>query len=221
MNDFYTKWKNDKKYRTKIKLLAYTIFVLIVSAYALSINKNTSLTNNDYNNTSTNDYNTSINESNSFSLPEIYSYNIDININDKYYNYYGNKTLKEKTIIKQIDEEITNYRYLNNEYYILIDNNYIKTTKDEVYDIVNYNYINIDNINAYLTKAKKNANEYTVYLKDVILGYDSTDYFTITINNNFITIDYTNLMKQFDRNIEKYLINIKIEKEWKRWKYGK
>lgn len=208
MNDFYTKWKNDKRYRTKVKLITYTIFVLIVSVYAISINP--SQTNN---NTSVSDYDNHITESNAFILPETYGYNIDININNKYYNYYGNKTSKEKTIIKQIDNEITNYRYLDNEYYILIDNNYLKTTKDEVYDIVNYNYINIDNINTYLNKAKKNENEYIIYLKDIILGYDSTDYFTITINNNSMTIDYTNLMKQFDKNTFKYLVSIKIEKE--------
>ena len=40
MNDFLEKWKSDKKYRTKIKLIAYTAFVVIVSVYAISASNN-------------------------------------------------------------------------------------------------------------------------------------------------------------------------------------
>ena len=99
---------------------------------------------------------------------------------------------------------------------------YVKTTKDEVYDIVNYNYINLESINTYLNKATNNNDQYLVYLKDIILGNNSEEYFVILVNNNKINIDYTPLMQEFNENIFKYTVDIEIlEKEWKRWNNGK
>ena len=93
-----------------------------------------------------------------------------------------------------------------------LDNDiYVKTTKDEVYDIVNYNYLNLETINEYLSKATANNNQYLVYLKDIILGNDSEDYFVILINDKTIDIDYTPLMKQFNSKINNYKVTIKIE----------
>ena len=209
MNDFYTKWKNDNKYRTKIKLIAYVIFVVVVSIYAISLNKNS---NEKINNT-TNIKNDVIknNNSNTINILEKYSYKININIDNNIYSYNGRIDQNEEYITKETNNEITNYRYFNNEYYVLIDNNYELTTKEEVYDIVNYNYINLNNINKYLSKAEKEGNRYRVYVKDIILDSLSDDYFVITINNNSINIDYTNLYKQYNSQIEKYIVDIQIE----------
>ena len=91
--------------------------------------------------------------------------------------------------------------------------NYIITTKDEVYDIINYNYINLSTINEYLKKATKNDNQYLVYLKDIILGNDSDDYIVIDINENNIFIDYTVLMKEFNNNLNKYQVIIEIKEK--------
>jgi len=214
MNEFYTKWKNDKRYRTKIKLLLYTVFVLIVSIYAISINKNTPSNTSNLNLNSSNqiDNNKShIDNSNVFNVPENYTYRINITIDSNNYSYYGNKSSKEEIITKETSNRITNYRYLNNEYYVLIDDNYQKTTRDEVYDIVNYNYLSLANINKYLSKAQKNVNQYSVYLKDVILGNDSNDYFIIIVNDNHLNIDYTKLIKEFNPDVEKYIVDIRIE----------
>ena len=84
------------------------------------------------------------------------------------------------------------------------------------------NYINLESINSYLEKAKSsNNNQYLVYLKDIILGNDSEEYFTILINDDKINIDYTPLIKQFNHDIKKYKVNIQInEIEWKRWNDG-
>ena len=41
MDNFIEKWKNDKKFRTLVKLIAYTIFVIIAAVYALSLDANT------------------------------------------------------------------------------------------------------------------------------------------------------------------------------------
>ena len=211
MEEILEKWKNDKRYRTKIKLLLYTLFVIVVSIYAISLDRK-----------STKDIKEDIEEikvvteDNTINLPEEYNYKIDININDIIYKYYGLQTAKTRYITKESNDVITNYIFENNEYYIedttKIDN-YIKTTREEVYDVINYNYINIDTINTYLSKATKEDNHYLVYLKDIILGNDSDKYFTITKDNNNINIDYTNLMQAFDNNVEKYIIDITIEEK--------
>jgi len=214
MNEFYTKWKNDKRYRTKIKLLLYTVFVFIVSIYALSINKNIPSNTSNFNINNLNQNNskeTPINNSNVFNVPESYTYRINITIDNNNYLYYGEKTPQEEVITKETSSGITNYRYLNNEYYVLTDNNYQKTSKDEVYDIVNYNYLNLSNINKYLSKAQKNVNQYSVYLKDVIFGNESNEYFVIIVNDNHLNIDYTKLIKEFNPDIEKYIVDIRLE----------
>lgn len=207
MNDFLEKWKNDKKYRTKIKLLAYTGFVVIVSIYALSINGKTPSNNNQYNNFSNFEF-----TNNTFDIPKEYTYKINVNIDDDTYVYSGKKTNSEETIKKEHNGTITEYRYFNNEYYILMDDVYQLTTKETIYNPVNYNYLNLTNINTYLSKAKKINNMYNVYIKDVVLGNETDHYFTILVNDNHINIDYTPLVNEFDYNIQKYLVDIIIEK---------
>ena len=209
MNDFYTKWKEDKKYRTKIKLIAYTCFVVVVSIYAISINQNISNDNSIYQ--KNDEFSVINNESDIIDIPKNYTYKINVIIDDENYSYSGKKSNDEETITKEDSNGITNYRYFDNEYYILIDDIYQKTTKEEIYDVVSYNYINVTNINKYLSKAEKKDNNYLVYLKDVILGNDSNDYFTITINNNHISIDYIPLIQVFNPNIKKYNVDIQIE----------
>ena len=209
MNEFLEKWKSDKRYRTKIKLIAYTAFVVIVSVYAISASDklptNTSIFENDQ-------IENVDKETNTIDIPENYTYKITINIDDVIYTYNGQRMGGEETIQKESNGVINDYRYDDNEYYELIDGNYQLTTKKEVYDTVNYNYINLENINKYLNKAEKNNSNYLVYLKDIILGNDSNDSFTISINDNYISIDYTQLIKEFDSNINKYLVDIVIEK---------
>ena len=226
MKDFIEKWKSDKKYQTKIKLIAYTSFVLIISIYAISINNsNQNITNLSNNNTiedqpvkNTQNQNTT----NIINIPNQYSYLININIDDAIYKYSGEVSSNNVTIIKEIDDNIINYVYKNNNYYILDEDNYIITTKEEVYNVINYNYIDLNVINKYLEKAEFLNNQYLVYLKDIILNYDSDKYFTIIINDKDISIDYTNLMREFNNNITKYIVDIKYEdKEWKRWTHGK
>ena len=216
MNDFYIKWKEDKRYRTKIKLILYTAFVAIVSIYAISSTRNT-LNDNSINEKKYEDKIIN-NNSNVINIPQNYTYKINITINDDNYLYYGKKTNSEETITKETQHSITNYRYFDNEYYVQVDDVYQKTTKEDVYDVVNYNYINLTNINKYLSESTKQDNQYLVYLKDVILGNDSNDYFIVKANNNYINIDYTPLIKEFNPNIEKYIVDIELEdKEWKRW----
>ena len=212
MNDFLDKWKKNKKYQTKVKLLIYTSFVVIVSIFAIS-NKNVISTD------ITNEYENSLNKQKDetefnqklINIPENYSYEINININDKEYKYTGTKTLIEEKITKKDEETIKNYIYKDGNYYMEDNENYILTTEDELYNLISKNYIELSTINTYISKSINENNQQIVYLKDIILGNISDKYITIEINSNNINIDYTSLINSFDKNINKCLVNINIE----------
>ena len=207
MKEFLEKWKSDNKFKAKIKLGLYTLFVVVVSIFALSLRPEESL-----NDTPTSDdIKENIQNNPTIEIPNKYNYNIDITVNDKKYQYNGIKETKKETISKIIDNVTTNYLYQDNNYYKEENNEYILTTKESVYDIINYDYINLEIINQYLSKSKKENEIYKTYLKDIILGNNSEEYITITIDNNNITIDYTSLIKYFDEKTEKYLIEIEIK----------
>lgn len=212
MKDFIEKWNNDKKFKTSMQLLLYTSFVIIVAIFAVSSSGNipTNEINNQYNDK--NEVDNMQQSDNSIEIPTKYSYLIKIKINEEEYYYSGTKNDDRETITKEVDEIITNYIYEDNSYYQEQDDNYLLTTEEEVYDIIDHNYLNLKTINEYLSKSTKEENQYLVYLKDIILGHDSDDYMVITINNNEINVDYTVLMKNFDKSIEQYLVNIEIEK---------
>lgn len=208
MGSFLEKWQNDKKYRAKMKLLLYLVFIIAVSIYAVSLNKNNyELTNQD-------DYKQKDNIQNDIiEIPETYTYDTVVNINDSTYKFTGTKDKEKESITKEVDDEINNFIVQNNEYYKEENGIYIKTSKESIYEPVNYDYININNINLFLKNAKKNNNEYLVYVKDIILGNTSNEYFVISVNENYIYIDYTPLVKQLNNSIYKYTVSIKIIEE--------
>lgn len=220
MNDFLEKWKNDKKYQTKIKLLLYTLFVVIVAIYAISSNDSSDNLDNqnndmfdqvlDVNNNPSEEQNNTSNDESIIKIPEEYDYDITININNQISRYYGTKDNVKTTISKYTNEKLTNYIYEDESYYVESEETYTLTTKEAVYDVINYNYINLENINKYLNEGTLIDNQYNIYLKDIILGNDSEEYFTIIIDDE-INIDYTNMMKYFDDDIEEYKVKIKIE----------
>jgi len=207
MDEFIDKWKKDPKFKAKIKLGLYTLFVVIVSIFALSIRPDENLIN-----TPTNDnLKENIQNKSTIEIPDKYEYKINITVNNNYYQYKGIKGNEKETISKTIDNVTTNYLYQNKNYYKEENKQYVLTSKEEVYDVIKYDYINLEIINQYLEKSKKENNIYRTYLKDVMLGNNSEEYITITIDNDEINIDYTSLIKYFDETTEKYLINIEIK----------
>lgn len=209
MNDIKNKWQNDKKFRALVKLLLYILFMLGTVIFINTSKATTPLTNETNNDNFIGTDNN--NNNNIIKLPNNYECNIEIIIDNNNYQYLEIYKNNKKNIIKTADEKITNYIYQAGNYYVEDDDNYIITTKEDVYDIINYNYLNIDNINMFLSKATKNGNQYLVYLKDIILDNDSDIYFVIDINNDRINIDYTPLMKEYNPLIEKYKVNIDIK----------
>lgn len=205
MKDFIEKWKTDSKYKAKIKLILYTLFVVFVFIFATMTNSNTDLDEN-------NNFKDNINATNTtIEIPTNYKYTTNVQINNQNYTYVGEKELNRTSITKISNEVTTNYIYENNFYYKEEDGQYIVTTKEDIFDTINPNYLQLETINEYLKHGTKQNNSYVVYLKDIILGNESEDYLTITIEEKNINIDYTSLMKSFNSQIEKYLVEIKIE----------
>lgn len=212
MNKFLKKWRNDKKYRAKIKLSLYSLLFIIISIYAISLNNSNSFSNTI--DDSKNELNESTNKSeNIIKIPHNYDYRIDIRIDDNNIQYIGHKSVNEEKISKNFNGEITDYIYKDNNYYIESSNSYVITTREKVYDLINYTYIDLENINVYLSKAKKSGNQYLVYLNDIILGNTTDKYFVILVNDQQIAIDYTPLMKEFNPTITTYKVNIMIEEK--------
>lgn len=204
MQEFIEKWKNEPRFKTKVKLGLYTLFVVIVAIFALS-NRGTI-----YSNTSHSDSDIIIDDP-SIEIPDAYNYTINVAINTNIYTYSGTKNKNSETITKTVEDVTHKYIYQDGRYYkeSIVINNII--SKEEVYDIIDYNYINLDTINKYLSLSKEDNGTYVVYLKDIIIGHESDEYITITKNKNQINIDYTSLMKLFDKTIESSLIEVIIE----------
>ena len=210
MDEFLEKWRSDKKYQAKVKLAIYLGFIIIVTIFAYS-------QRNSIKEPSNSEEETTIADGSIVDIPNEYSYIIDVYINDKTYTFTGSKNENAETIVKTTDEAVENFILRNNEYYKEINGSYYNTTKNAVYNPIDYDYINLENINLYLAKARPNSQGYIVYLKDIILNNSSDEYFVITVDASRINIDYTPLMKQMDSTIYKYVVNIQIIKEWKRW----
>ena len=201
---FSTKWK-DKKYQAKVKLSIYGIFILIVIILG-NIGNNGSLDNDIDNNnkdidSNMSDNNSSINDSGDiFLLPKNYTYNIDIKLDDKEIKYSGEVNDVVEVITKEIDNVKYSYKYIDKKYYVSKNDNYVLTSRDNIYDIVDYSYIDNDIINSYLKEGKLVGNKSVVYIKDIVLDYKGNDYITYTLSDKKIEIDYTKLYNILNDN---------------------
>lgn len=193
------KW-NDKRERAKIELILYAIFFIGVIIF-VRVGNNTS--NNNNINTSDNLFISQINDN--------YSYDIKININDNNYEYIG-KVLGYNSTIEKKDNNIDEYFYKKNDKYYKLDqdNGYVLSNKNDIYNIINYDYMDINNIKEYIKISNNDNGIYKVKISDIILNSSSSDYITIKIDNinNTIEIDYTNLLRINDNNITKAIVNI-------------
>mgnify|MGYP004458970351 FL=1 len=218
MNDndkktFKEKWQ-DKKYQAKIKLSGYSIFVVIAIIMILvegaSNNKNTVIDNELEDNKTIKD-NTDTKDNKLFTINYPYiielNYNIDNTKNNITYKYSNNNN--EVLITKTNNDIVTNYKYISNKYYIENNNNYILTNINKVYDIIDYEYLDIDNINNYLNNATLENDIYKVYLKDIILNNTSDKYITIKLLDNSVEIDYTYLLNILNNsNYDTFILKI-------------
>lgn len=192
------KW-NDKRERAKIELILYAIFFIGVIIF---VRVGNNISNNNIN-TSDNLFISQINDN--------YSYDIKININDNNYEYIG-KVLGYNSTIEKKDSNTDEYFYKKNDKYYKLDqdNGYVLSNKNDIYDVINYDYMDINNIKEYIKTSNNDNGIYKVKISDIILNSSSSDYITIKIDNinNTIEIDYTNLLRINDNNITKAIVTI-------------
>ena len=218
MNDndkktFKEKWQ-DKRYQAKIKLSGYSIFVVIAIIMILvegaTNNKNTIIDNGLEDNKTIKD-NTDTKDNKLFTINYPYiielNYNINNTKNNITYKYSNNNN--ELLITKTNNDIVTNYKYISNKYYVENNDKYILTNINKVYDIIDYEYLDIDNINNYLNNATLENDIYKVYLKDIILNNTSDKYITIKLLDNSVEIDYTYLLNILNNsNYDTFILKI-------------
>lgn len=192
------KW-NDKRERAKIELILYAIFFIGVIIF---VRVGNNISNNNIN-TSDNLFISQINDN--------YSYDTKVNINDNNYEYIG-KVLGYNSTIEKKDSNTDEYFYKKNDKYYKLDqdNGYILSNKNDIYDVINYDYMDINNIKEYIKTSNNDNGIYIVKISDIILNSSSSDYITIKLDNinNTIEIDYTNLLRINDNNITKAIVTI-------------
>jgi len=114
-------WK-DKRGRAKIQLCLYGIFFIGVIIFTRVLNTTTSKTQE----------NNPVNKSFLVEVNDNYGYDIEINIDNNIYKYYGEMLGNNGKITRIVEDTEDHYFIMNNKYYILDENsNYILTTKEE------------------------------------------------------------------------------------------
>ncbi len=190
----------DKRERAKLELLFYGIFFLAIIVFTRILSG--------YNDVpKVNNTKSFINE-----ITDNYEYNIDINIDNNKYKYYGKRLGNNMSINKVIDNKYDYFYKMGNKYYILDTNgNYILTSVEDIYNYIDYRYLDISNIKEYIKLSTKDNNNYNIKVSDLILNSNNTNTITISIDelNNTITLDYTELFKIDNNNLNKEIVTIK------------
>ncbi len=200
VNELKDKWGEPRE-KAKIQLILFLIFIVFAVIF-------TKLTTNYDNNNYINEIGNIVNNSDIEidSINNNYNYSITIemetSIGNKTISYGGIRYNNKMIISKKVDDIITNYYMENNDYYVYSDKEYILSSVDEVYDVINYNYLNISNIKEYINKGVKDENTYLIKVSNINLDSASKEYITIEVNNNEndieLIMDYTNLLKDSD-----------------------
>lgn len=195
------RWK-DKRERAKIELMLYGIFFLVIIIFArISSSMSTNIPkDNDINNTFIDE------------ITDNYQYDIDITIDNNKYKYSGKKLGNNMSITRIVGTKEEFFYQMNDKYYILdTKGNYILTTAEDIYPYIEYRYLNINNIKQFIKLGTKNDTVYSVKVSDIVLNNNSADTITLTVNeeDKNILIDYTNLFKIDNSNINKVEVNVK------------
>ena len=182
--------------------MLYGIFFLVIIIFArISSSMSTNIPkDNDINNTFIDE------------ITDNYQYDIDITIDNNKYKYSGKKLGNNMSITRIVGTKEEFFYQMNDKYYILdTRGNYILTTAEDIYPYIEYRYLNINNIKQFIKLGTKNDTVYSVKVSDIVLNNNSADTITLTVNeeDKNILIDYTNLFKIDNSNINKAEVNIK------------
>lgn len=229
---FFQKYKNDKKYKAKVELTGYVVFVLIIILFVNiaslgnekpSGNLANEILNNNNNNSST------TTETEKHLLDEItnnYQYDITINVTRTTeeiisYRYYGKSYGSTLEINKEANGLTNTYYKSDNYYYQKINEEYAITKADDIYNLISSNYIELDYLLEYIAEASldhvtnysngKKESVYNLYIRDIIISNKTEDIVPIHVieeNNTLsISVDYFNLIKQIDNTVKECKVN--------------
>lgn len=239
LSEFLKKYKTNEKFKAKTQLIGYGILIFIIIIYinienatAPSYEKITSFKND-----SQNQEQSSITDNKKNKLLEKINDNYEYDIKVKKITksqendiikevHYTGKSYKNNIEILKESEGITNNYYKEDtRYYTKNNDNYELTKENIVYDVVEKEYIELNDIKYDINKSSldhvteysngKKEYVYNLKIKDIIKSYLETDEIEIDITeeNDTLTImiDYTKLMQIMEEEVKE----CKIEYSYK------
>lgn len=227
---FFEKYKTDKKYKAKVELIGYGIFIVVLIVYLniSSMNSNSAnfqnITNEEILTGKSDNETTSLEKEDLLEkIDKNYEYDIRVSLKylsdneelDKDIHYFGKRYEDERIIDKELEDGKNTYYKIGSMYYILSDSEYQLIDKSKIYDLVDNTYIELDEVKKYLdissldhvTDYSSGKEEYVYHLKvrDVVKTYtgDEKIEFSLVSENDILTmkVDYSNLMKVIDKDI--------------------
>lgn len=229
---FFEKMKTDKQYNAKVQLIGFGIFIVIlviyvnISSLGNSGTTNSVLTDLDSNYQSDDENPTEDSINLLEKLENNYRYDITIDVQKNGENEQETVDVNKIRYVGKSFEnqlEITREDTVGSALYYKVDNRYYsknnKTMKfveeDDVYSVVDSEYIELDGILEFIDKASldhvtdysggKKEYVYHLKVKDIIVSYKLEDVIEIEIEEENgilkIEIDYTNLFRVVDETI--------------------
>lgn len=218
INYDYNNYNKNNKQTNKYKIIGILLggfLVILVLFIILGLSIRNNIDKIDFDNNNINKDNTNKDNTNKDNNYSEYTYDISYKIEDKTNLCKYKITTKDKYIyiVKTINDVISNYVSYNGYYYLIEENDYRLAYEKEVFDIIPYQFLDINNINNYIKLGtEKNDNiikRYNIKIKDITL-LDNTDDITINLIGNDYEIDYTNLLKLYDKyDYIKVTVNMK------------
>lgn len=197
------KWDNPRE-KAKIQLILFLIFIVFAVVF---IRLTPSANNN-------NMENAIINPINNLSLvSDNYNYKITISMDTNDGNivvlYGGIRYENEMIISKNINDQTNNYYVSDDEYYIYDNGNYLLTNSDQIYDMINADYLDVSHIKEYLSLGIRDGDTYLIKANNINPDINNEGYVTIEISivdsDILLIMDYTNLLKNDN------IINCRVE----------
>ena len=233
---FFERYKNDKKFSAKVQLTFYGVFLLGLVIYLNvgAMNNGSTAHNNIIGNTvgsgNLEEENASLDDTGLLeNLSNNYVYDIKIGYKKKSMDTtnnkeveiehsvgYSGKSYNDKLEIKKVRDNNTYLYYkVDNKYYSMIDNITSNVWDNEIYDVINNKYIEIDKILElindssldHVTNFSNGKSEYVYHYKvlspNSSNNIDNVVEIKIDEDNGIlnIDIDYTNLVKELDSTI--------------------
>lgn len=227
----FEKYKTDKKYKAKIQLIGYGLFILLVIIYVnissmnSSTGSNITTIKNNINQTETEKNTEEEKKSNLLNkINNNYEFETKITITtknetqeeQKEQTYSGKRSKNNTEINKKTTDNTNTFYKVDSRYYTKINDTYQIIKSEEIYDTLEKEYIEWEYIKEYIEKSSldhiteysSGKKEYVYHLKvkDIIKSHQEIDEIEINITeeNDILTIEfnYTNLIKVLSKEIE-------------------